>query len=210
MTKARSRSQKLKVKRGRPRRVEVIRTEDGRISRSQEARRSEEVLAVEVATWKRRQINPELTVEEARKPEHGSVIAAWLSDWQRIAKRHPDANHPNVFTQLHYDTALKFHELHAQWLGAIAAQRVRSSSEFGGPGGTDSSDPFERGRAARQKSIERSFKDARTTVMEAGPLCMMALEAIVIENQPVETLRGDLRLALNRLSVLWKMQARAA
>ena len=58
-------------------------------------------------------------------------------------------------------------------------------------------------------AIEQAFKDARRAILESGPLGMMAVEAIIIENQPVETLRGDLRLALNRLAVLWKMQQAA-
>lgn len=187
-----------------------MRTEAGRLSRSNEAKRSEEALAVEAATWRRRQLDPSLTPDEARKPEHGSVIARWLADWQRMAKRSPDGQHPNMFTQLHYDTALRYHELYSQWMAVIAARNPRSSSDFGGPAGVDGRDPFLPTLAKRHAAIEHAFKDARRTVLESTPFGMMAMEAIVIENQPVEHLRGDLRLALNRLAILWKLMSQAA
>ena len=186
-----------------------MRTVNGRKSRSQEALHLEQRLALEAATWKRRQMNPSLTISEARLPEHGSVIAKWLADWERVRKRNPDANHPNMFTQLHYDTAMRYHELYARWLAVAGVRQPRSSSDFSGPAGYDGSDPFDERRAGRDAAIEQAFKDARRAILESGPLGMMAVEAIIIENQPVETLRGDLRLALNRLAVLWKMQQAA-
>jgi hypothetical protein len=72
----------------------------------------------------------------------------------------------------------------------------------------DGSDPFA-GRAASDAKIEDEFKAARRAVLESGPLGVMAIEAIVIENQPAESLRGDLRLELNALAVLWKMMEKA-
>lgn len=163
---------------------------------------------MEAATWKRRQLNPSLTLDEARKPEHGSVIHAWLENHQGSSSVIP-ASRMNTSSQLHYDTAMRFMEVRSAWLAAIAAQRPRSSSDFDGPGGYDGSDPFEKGRAVRNRAAEAAFKDARRVILEAGAFCMMAVEAIVIENQPAERLRGDLRLALNRLASLWKMQQAA-
>lgn len=197
------------AKRGRPAKQNTMRTEGGRISRSKESLGLSERLELEAATWKRRQMNPGLTISDARLPEHGSVIARWLSDWQTIRRRFPDGNHPNVFTQLHYDAALRYHEVYSRWLTAINARGQRSSSDFSGPGGYNGADPFEAQRAERDRHAEQEFKEARRCVLEAGPLCMMAVEAIIIENQPAENLRGDLRLALNRLAVLWKYQAAA-
>lgn len=205
--KARTQAQKIRAKRGRPLKQGVTRREtDGRIS---ESKKSMETLALEAATWKRRQINPSLTIDEARKPEHGSVIALWLADWQRTAKRNPDGHHPNVFTQLHYDTALRFHELHARYMGSIAARTPRSASDFGGPGGVDGRDPFAVDIARAHRSAEAAYKDARRVILESGPLGMMAVETIILENKPSEELRGDLRQALNRLSVLWRLASAA-
>lgn len=197
------------AKRGRPAKQNAIRTDGGRISRSKESLGLSERLELEAATWKRRQMNPGLTISDARLPEHGSVIARWLSDWQTIRRRFPDSNHPNVFTQLHYDTALRYHEVYSRWLSVISAKGQRSSSDFSGPGGYDGADPFDERREERDRHAEQEFKEARRCILEAGPLCMMAVEAIIIENQPAENLRGDLRLALNRLAVLWKFQAAA-
>lgn len=194
---------------GRPAKQGAMRTESGRISRSKESLGLEERLVLEAATWKRRHDNPRLTISEARLPEYGSVIARWLEDWKAIKKRYPDGNHPNVFTQMHYDTALRYHETYARWMATVGARGPRSSSDFSGPGGYDGADPFDEGRAQRDAKAEADFKAARRAILEAGPLCMMAIETIVIENQPAEGMRGDLRLALNRLAVLWKFQAAA-
>lgn len=208
-TKAKTKAARVRAKRGRPQREGLVRTPGGRISRSFEAKISEERLAAEAATWKRRQANPVLSIEEARKQEHGSVIAKWLSDYRRVKKRHPEGNHPNEFTQLHYDTAVRFHQAYEAWLNAIAAKRQRSSSDFSGAGGMDGSDPFDAERQRRNAAAEADYKAARERILLSGPLGMMAVEAIVIENKAVEDLRGDLRLALNALAVLWKLRSAA-
>jgi len=201
--KARTRAAKIRAKRGRPRKEGVERTPSGQISRATDF---ETKIAAEAATWKRRQQNPELSIDEARKPEHGSVIARWLAEWQRMKKLYPEANHPNQFTQLHYDTAMRYHQLYMDWMACIDARNPRSASDFTGQGGFDGSDPFEDRRAKRNRAIERAFKDARRAVLESGPFGMMAIETIVIENQPADNLRADLRLALNRLAILFRLQ----
>lgn len=208
--KARTRSQKLKAKRGRPPKPDAMRTPSGQLSRSQEAKQSEEKLVLEVATWKRRQLNPSLTIEEARNMEHGSVIAQWLANHQGFVKRYPGKPNEHEFTQMHYDAALRYHRLHDAYLTAISAKRARSSSDFNGQGGFDGRDPFDTEATRRNRQTEEGYRDARCAILEAGPMCMMAMEAIVLENRPIESLRPDLRMALNRLSVLWKMQSEAA
>lgn len=194
---------KLRAKRGRPRIADVPREPNGRIVRSGVVGAT---LAAEAATWKRRQENPSLTVEEARKQEHGSVIHQWHDDWNRMRKGNPDAALQNQFTKLHLEAAERYHELYLSWLAAIDAKTSRSSSDFSGPGGHDGSDPFDADKARRYAWIEESFKEARRAILESGPFGMMAVEAIIIENQPADQLRGDLRIALNRLSCLWKLQ----
>lgn len=163
-------------------------------------------MAYEAATWKRRQDNPGLSPEEARKQEHGSVIHQWHEQWVRISKRHPDGNHPNQFTAAHRQAAEDYHQLYLDWLAVIDAKRQRSSSDFTGPGGYNGADPFDEGRAKRHADIEERFKAARKAILESGPFGMMAVETIIIENQPAENLRGDLRMALNRLATLFKLQ----
>jgi hypothetical protein len=183
----------------------VLRTEDGRISRSLESN----VLALEASTWRRRQDNPSLTIDEARNMEHGSVIAKWLANHQGFARAYPNKPNDHEFTQTHYDTALRYHELHNAYLGCIEAKRARSSSDFTGRGGHDGRDPFDRELERKNRLIETSYKDARRAVLESGPMGMMAVETIVLENRESERLRPDLRVALNRLAVLWKMQQAA-
>lgn len=202
---------------GRPKKLDTAREPNGRPQRV-DGETCLTNLEMEVATWKRRQrvdafgrvfTDPNLTPLEARMPEHGSVIAAWLERWKRMNTHSPDGAHPIMFTQLHYDSALRYHELHARWLVAIGATNMRSSSEFGGvkshPG-----DPFMEHAAKRDAKTIADFRTARRAVLECGsPLGMMALETIVIENQPADGMMGDLRMALNKLATLWRLQAAA-
>lgn len=190
---------------GRPAHQNAIRTPSGQKSRSQEALGFEQRLALEAATWKRRQMNPDLTISDARLQEHGSVIHRWHLDWKALCKRNPDKAHANVFSEMHRDAAERYHGLYLRWMAAIDARSPRSSTDYSRTGGYDGADPFEEGRAERNAKTEADFKEARTAILESGPLGMMAIEAIVIENQPVENLRGDLRMALNALARLWKM-----
>jgi hypothetical protein len=90
-------------------------------------------------------------------------------------------------------------------MAAIAARRPRSACDFDGPGGVDGRDPFAADFARRHASAEDDYKAARRVILEATPLGMMAVETIIIENKPSETLRGDLRQALNRLAILWRL-----
>lgn len=190
---------------GRPAHQNVLRTPSGQKSRSQVALTQAERLELEVATWRRRRLNPELDAMEARKPEWGSVIERWHQDWKNLCKKSPDRAHDNVFSQLHKDAAERYHGLYLRWLSVINAKSPRSASDYSGAGGFDGSNPFDEERSKRDAKTEADFKDARRAVLESGSLGMMAIEAIVIENQPVESLRGDLRMALNNLARLWKM-----
>lgn len=214
MAKARSKAAKIKAKRGRPAKEGVMRTPSGQISRSAESRvhsgALEAALAVEAATWKRRQQNPSLTVDEARKQEHGSVIHKWLLDYQRMLKKQPDKAHPNEFTMMQHDAAVRFQQLHFDYLGVIEAKRMASSSDLNRGGGYDGRDPFAKGAAARHARIELDYKGARKAILESGPLGMMAIETVVIENRDAPELRPDLRLALNRLSTVFQWMDRAA
>lgn len=164
---------------------------------------------LEVATWKRRRDNAALTIDEARKPEHGSVIDKWREAHERFKKGFPGQPNPDEFTQAHYDAALKFHELQAAYFGSIAAKRPRSASDFGGPGGHDNVDPFSEDIAKRHLDIKNKYRDARRAILESGPLGMMAMQAIVVDNQEIWRLLPDLRCACNNLTRLWKISSAA-
>lgn len=194
---------------GRPKIADVDREPNGRVQRVSIDGEYISKLELEAITWRRRQIDPSLTPEEARKQEHGSVIAAWLERSNKARKARPNEPHPNAFTQLHYDTALRYGELHQKWLIAIDAGRVRSSSEFGGIKG-HAPDPFISSAAKRDAKTIADFKAARRAILECGsPLGMMAIETIVLENQDADGMRGDLRQALNALARIWGLQAAA-
>lgn len=196
-------------RKGRPKMQGIDREPNGRAQRVTINGETYSKLEIEAMTWKRRQNDPSLSPEEARKQEYGSVIAAWLDRANKMRKARPDHAHPNAFTQMHYDTAQRFAELRSRWLAAIDAGRVRSSSEFGGVGG-HAPDPFIREIARREMAAIDEFKAARRAILECGsPLGMMAIETIVIDNQDAESMRGDLRQALNALARLWRMEAAA-
>lgn len=209
-----SKGAKLKAKRGPKRKEGVLRTPSGQISRSTEAKElseaTETFLAIEAATWKRRQANPTLNVEEARKQEHGSVVHRWHQEWLVLNRRTPACAHPNEFTRIHLETAERFHQLADAWSVVIAARKQRSSSDFTGSGGYDGRDPFNEDLARKHKSIEESYKSAREAVLKSCPMGMMAVEAVVFENRDIPSMRPDLRLALNRLAVIFKWMDKAA
>lgn len=163
---------------------------------------------LEAATWRRRQDNPRLTVEQARTQEHGSVIHAWKSASDTASKRKPDKAH-DVFTAANLDTATRIHEIYAAYRAAIASKTPRSASDFGGAGGYDGTDPFEEDRARRDARSIEAWKQCRTAILRSGPLGMMAVEAIIFENKPIDKLRGDLRLALNEVDRMWRMERAA-
>lgn len=203
--KARTRAARRRMKPGPKPKEGVIRTPTGQISRSSENQDIMTKLELEAATWKRRQENPSLKPEEARNQEHGSVIAMWLQNHRGFARKWPDRPNPHEFTQMHYDAAQRFHELHEAYRAVISAKRVFSASDLNRTPGFDGRDPFDRDASRKHRAIEEQYKDARRAVLESGPLGMMAIEAIVVENKPAERLRADLRVALNRLALLWKM-----
>lgn len=198
-TKARTRSAKMSARRGRPRKQGVVREPNGRASRAQD-HNLEYRLMMEAATWKRRQSDPALTVNEARKPEHGSVIHAWklASDRARSNKSAP-ATEPS-FTSTHLETAEEIHEWHAAYRAAIASTSPRSASDFNGHGGYDGSDPFDKDRARRDKNAIAKWKEIRRAILQSGPFGMMAVETIIFENRAAMNMIGDLRLALNAVT----------
>lgn len=202
MTKARTKAQK---RRGRPPKTGVLRTESGRISRSAEAKEIEAItkameyrLMMEAATWKRRQIDPTLTVEKARYQEHGSVIHRWKDQHDKFRKKHGDAKpDPMCFTKHDLQLAENIQQAYERYRAAIASHNPRSASDFSGPGGFDGRDPFDDDRERMDKRAINRWKEMRCAILESGPLGMMAVETIVLENKPVDKLIGDLRLALN-------------
>ena len=196
--KARTKSAKRRSRAGRKPKPNAIRTESGRLSRSKEAKELETKLMLEAATWKRRQINPSLTVEEARKQEHGSVIHAWKELHEAFKRKHgADKINPMMFTAQHLETAQQIQQAYEDYRFAIASRNPRSASDFSGPSGFDGSDPFDEDREKRDKRAIERWKAIRSAILSSGPMGMMAVEAIVIENKPLEGLIGDLRLALN-------------
>lgn len=203
--KAVSKAQARKRRKGgRPKTQDVTRTPGGQISRAGDAQVLPNIELAK-ATWKRMQDNPGLSPEEARKQLYGSVIHRWLAESNATRKRAPDKTHPNHFTQLHCDTAESYATLHSQWLSAIDAKRMRSSSEFGGVGGHPP-DPFIAEIARREERTIARFKEARRVILASGPLGDMAIQTIVIENQPAVGMMGDLRQALNALAAILKYQ----
>lgn len=155
---------------------------------------------MEAATWKRRQANPKLSIAEARKPEHGSVIHAWklASDKARANKNAP-ATEPS-FTSTHLETAEELHQWYEVYRAAIASTDPRSASDFSGPGGYDGADPFDKAREKRDRFAIAKWKEIRLAILQSGPLGMMAVETIIFENKPAMPLIGDLRLALNAVT----------
>ncbi len=169
----------------------------------------EERLALETATWRRRQDNPALSIHEARLQEHGLVIARWRNDYEKARRRNPEGLHENVFTQAHFDTAISFLELHGDYQAVIEAGRVRSSSDLNRAGGKDSRDPFDREREKKHHAVESLYRDCRKAILQSGSFGMMAIETVVIENKDAINMLAELRCALNSLGKVLRIQRAA-
>ena len=193
------------AKRGRPRKQNVMRTESDRISRADGA----DIGLLETATWKRRQVDPELSTLVACLQEHGSVIHAWRLASMRAQKGAPDHAHGHLFTAQHLDTAERLHEMYRAYMIALGTRSPRSSTDFGGAGGHDNADPFQADKASRDARTIDMYRKARTAILKSGPFGMMAVETVIYENKDAQKLRGDLRLALNAVDRLWSMRRAA-
>lgn len=207
-----SKAQKRQAKRGRAKKEGVLRTPSGQISRSADSREItrglEERLALETATWKRRQENPGITIQEARLQHHG-LVTQWRNEYERARRIKPEVIHENVFTQSHFDTAMSFLELHEDYQTVIEAGKVRSPSDLNRAAGKDSRDPFEVERAKKHHAIECLYRDCRRAILQSGPLGMMAVETVVIENKDAPKMLAGLRCALNSLALVLKIQKAA-
>lgn len=187
---------------GRPRK-RGKREPSGRISRAS-GDNIDIKMALEAGTWKRRQMNAKLSVDEARMQEHGSVIHAWRQKAiVREKDRQPgDEPDPNRFTSQQFNTALDVQMAYERYCMAMGLRSPRSASDFSGPGGYDGKDPFDPERAERDERAVRRWKEIRRAVLESGSLGMMAVEAIIIENKSIPRLIGDLRAAMNEVARL--------
>lgn len=200
---------------GRKRKEGVARTPSGRISESQanqqSMQESEQRLALEVATWRRRQDNPSLTITEACLPEHGSVVEK-LHETYKLAVKRGKGDEARLYglTTDQYDAAQKLERIYRSYMASIGGKTPRSSSDFSGPAGHSGVDPFSENVAKRDALVEQAYKKARRAILEdqhsngiLHPLGMMAVETMIYENKEVLNLLPDLKLALNRLTRLW-------
>lgn len=194
--KIKARSKAAKRRAGRPRKEGIVRTPSGQPSRAKDAN-LEHKLALEAATWRRRRLDPSLSVEDALKPEHGSVIHRWKAISDKRLKKAPDDPYEYQITDEQFSAAEDIHVAYCGYRAAIMSRDPRSSSDYNGPGGFDGTDPFDADRANRDKRSIEHWKATRYAILNAGPLCMMAVEAIIFENKPAQSMMGDLRLALN-------------
>lgn len=223
--KAKTRAAKRRLKGGRPLKANALRTDTGRLSRSNEVKESEVKLMLEAATWKRRQrldkngmpfIDETIPVEKVRGQEYGSVVHSWKAAHDLFRKKYgPDKIDRMSFTGQNLETAQEIQRSYENFRMAVASRNPRSSSDFSGPGGFDGRDPFDSDREKRDKwAMERWVgRDGkggmRDAILKSGPMGMMAVEAIIFENKPMDSLIGDLRLALNAVERMGRISKAA-
>jgi hypothetical protein len=103
----------------------------------------------------------------------------------------------NGLSQDQYLAAQRIAEARHDAGKAILKPTVRSGSDFGGVRGHDASDGSDASYADWVARVTRRWKDIRSAILAAGPLAMMAVEMIVVEDKEPKGSLGDLRLALN-------------
>ncbi|MBW3095655.1 hypothetical protein [Pseudohoeflea coraliihabitans] len=150
---------------------------------------------LETATWKRRQYRPDLTPDQAKDKRHGNYF-----EQLRLAEEVSVAQCWSA--EMVMDT-------YERYCHAMGLRNPRSASDYSGPSGYDGSDPFESERAERDERAVADWKAVRRAILESGPFGMMAVEAILFENKPMQKFVGDLRLALNEVARLKKRRKAA-
>lgn len=153
------------------------------------AEKAEEVMSVALEARQRVFLVPET---QAKLAEAGSVIGRLLLT--REIGRHQ------------FEAARKYEEVVALANAAILARGFPTPGDLNRSGGHDDSDGTEPGYVARCKAATDKANHCWRALREAGQLCRWAVDTIVIEDQPVPHAIGDLRLGLNALCRVLKIE----
>lgn len=166
---------------GRPRLVGVERTRSGRISKSEERRRTaarqRETVSVALAARKRH-----LRLSQADAYHHESPIVAWRW-WKR-----------GEIQERHYNAAVALNLLHGDYLKAIRCPGLMSGQTEGRPADTDGTDPAYVAWCKRQRD---SWLAIRRDLLGAGSLALLAAQSVAIENRDMVSLIPEFRDAMN-------------
>ncbi len=185
---------KKRRRRGRKPIQGVTRTKSGRISRSRSAREARERVEFKEAAAQRlndyknrirvRMAHHDLTEAQAARQESGTVLGRlWLT---------------TVIDERQYDAGVKCRQLCADYLKAINAPDATRNGTKGANGDeTDAHEQWARDIAERHAAMKQAIVQANIENRESN--IPAAIEYIVIRDQEMEHMIGDLRCGLNAL-----------
>lgn len=104
---------------------------------------------------------------------------------------------PDGISKDQYEAAIRIAQARHDAGVAVLRPGMRSGSDFGGVGGYDARDGSDASYADWVARATKRWKEIRAAILHAGPLAMMAVEMIVIEDKEPKGSLGDLRLGLN-------------
>lgn len=102
-----------------------------------------------------------------------------------------------------------FEKIHRNYSRALMAKNVASAGNLDRQGGHDSSDGAEPDYVARCSADERAYVESRRVLLDTSPLALFAVETWVLEDKQAWSLLRPLRLGLNALVRLYKIEQRA-
>lgn len=197
-------------RKGRKRKVVAIREPNGRALRKTPAELAREARSVGVEA---RQRVFRLDKLKAEKEEAGSAVGrAYLN--RELAPNNTGQN------RRMFEAARLYERVYRDEQWARDQKRPRSASDYSGAGGHDGWDyDIERrdNPSAEYVSFEadcqrkiRAYQDSRRALLDADPFAQLAVDAWVIEGKEAWGLLGELRVGLNALERLYRVEEWAA
>jgi hypothetical protein len=108
-------------------------------------------------------------------------------------------------TRAQADAAEEYEKVVRAFLASIEARRPSSPGDLNRSGGYDGREGDDPAYIEKCHLAVRRYKEARRGLLEASPLAHFAMETWVTEGHEVWSLLGDLRLGLNALARLWRV-----
>lgn len=178
--------------RGRPRKTDALRHPGGQVVRTSAQQQAEDAMATVVAA---RQRVYDLPAFMATQKEAGSAIGRALLKGEITPGQERDAH--------------RYERIVRDYRKAVLAQKAASGSDFDRTGGYDSREGDDASYVEIFKEAEALWRASRRALLEAGPLCHMAVETWVIDDiAAAHSMIGDLRVGLNALARLYRSDMR--
>lgn len=128
---------------------------------------------------------------DTRRPEAGSAVG-------RLKLT-------GVISQDQYEAAKTYESVYRGYERAILVRRPSSPGNFDKVPGFDAGDGTDERYVEQCTAARRNYGDARRALLDADPLAQMAVNTWVVEDVPLYHCVGELRVGLNALARLFRV-----